>query len=68
MRELVRFGFEQLGLNRIYGQHMSRNPASGRVMQKVGLKHEGRLRQHLRRWDKFEDIECWGLLKSEWSA
>ena len=61
VRELIRFGFEQLGLNRIFGNHMTRNPASGRVMEKVGLKHEGRLRQHLRRWDKFEDIECWGL-------
>lgn len=68
VRELVRFGFEQLGLHRIFGQHMSRNVASGRVMQKIGLKHEGRLRQHLRRWDTFTDMECWGLLRSEWAS
>ncbi len=68
VRELVRFGFEQLGLHRIFGQHMSRNVASGRVMQKIGLKHEGRLRQHLRRWDTFTDMECWGLLRNEWAS
>jgi [ribosomal protein S5]-alanine N-acetyltransferase len=65
---LVRFGFERLGLNRIYGQHMSRNAASGRVLQKIGLKHEGCLRQHLCRWDRLEDVECWGILKAEWAS
>ncbi len=64
-REIVRFGFEQLGLNRIVGQHLTRNPASGRVMQKVGMKHEGMLRQHVRKWDKFEDIKCYAILKSD---
>ena len=64
-REMVRFGFEQLGLNRIIGQHLTRNPASGRVMQKVGMKHEGTLRQHVRKWDKFEDIEYYAILKSD---
>jgi len=67
-REVVRFGLEQLGLNRIVGQHLARNPASGRVMQKIGMKHEGTLRQHVRKWDKFEDLECYGILKSEWSS
>ncbi len=65
MREMVRLGFEQLGLNRIIGQHLRRNPASGQVMQKVGMKHEGTLRQHVRKWDKFEDIEYYAILKSD---
>jgi RimJ/RimL family protein N-acetyltransferase len=68
VRELIRYGFEQLGLNRIFGQHLARNPGSGRVMEKAGLKHEGRLRQHFRRWEKFEDIDFRSLLKSEWAA
>jgi len=67
-RELVRFGFAELALNRIFGQHMSRNPASGRVMQKIGMKHEGCLRQHLSRWGKLEDLEHYGLLRCEWLA
>jgi RimJ/RimL family protein N-acetyltransferase len=67
VREIVRYGFEQLGLHRVFGQHLARNPASGRVMQKAGLKREGRLRQHFRRWEDFEDMDVWGLLQSEWN-
>jgi [ribosomal protein S5]-alanine N-acetyltransferase len=52
---LVRFGFDVLGMNRIYGRHMTRNPSSGRVMQKIGMKYEGRLRQNVKKWDKFEE-------------
>lgn len=63
---IVRFGFEQLDLHRIYAHHFSRNPASGRVMQKLGMTHEGHLREHVRKWDDFEDLELYGLLKSEW--
>ena len=64
-REIVRFGFEQLGLHRIVGHHLSRNPASGRVMRRIGMAHEGHLRQHIKKWDKFEDLECYGILASE---
>jgi len=45
---------------------MTRNPASGRVMQKVGMKHEGHLRKHIKRRGIFEDKECYGILKSEY--
>ena len=67
-REMVRFGFQQLGLNRIHAHHFARNPASGRVLQKLGMRHEGCLRQHVRRWGRFEDLECYGILRSEWAA
>lgn len=64
-RALVGFGFEQLGLNRVHAWHFSRNPASGRVMQKLGMLHEGRLRQHVRKWDAFEDLELYGILRAD---
>ena len=54
-RALLAFGFEQLNLNR--------NPASGRVMQKLGMTHEGCQRQHVKKWDGFEDLELYGILK-----
>jgi ribosomal-protein-alanine N-acetyltransferase len=68
LRAVIKLGFEQLGLNRIFGQHWSRNVASGKVMHKAGLKHEGLLRQHVRRWKDYEDVDIWGLLRSEWAA
>lgn len=63
---ILQFGFEALSLNRIYAQHFVRNPASGRVLQKVGMRYEGRLRQHVRRWENFEDLEQYGILAHEW--
>ena len=64
---LLRYGFQTLGLNRIYAHHMRRNPSSGRVMQKLRMRYEGSLRQHFRRNDRFEDLECYGILKEEYS-
>lgn len=65
---LVRYGFTDLDLHRIYANHYTRNPASGRIMQKIGMQHEGRMREHARHWDGFEDLELYGLLRSEWQA
>lgn len=67
-RAVIEFGFEQLGLHRIYAYSFSRNTASARVMQKLCMIHEGHLRQHVRKWDAFEDLELYGILKSQWSA
>jgi len=64
---VVKYGFEVLGLNRIFAMHMTRNPRSGRVMQKIGLKHEGQMRQMWKRWNKFEDVEMYAVLKSEYN-
>jgi RimJ/RimL family protein N-acetyltransferase len=63
---VVRFGFERMNLNRIFAFHMTRNPASGRILQKLGMKHEGRLRRHVERWGRLEDIDYYGLLRQEW--
>ena len=66
VREVVRYGFEDLGLNRLYAYHMLRNPASGRVLEKNGFKQEGLLRQRVRKWGKFEDVALWAILQEEW--
>ncbi len=66
-RAVLGFGFESLGLHRIFAMHFTRNPASGRVMQKLGMKHEGTLREHEKKWDVFVDCEVYGILHSEWS-
>lgn len=67
-RAVVNFGFDQLGLNRIYAHHMVRNPASGRVLTKIGMKQEGLLRQRVRKWGVFEDVVLLAALRCEWSA
>ena len=67
-RAVLDFAFDALVLNRVTAYHFSRNPASGRVMQKLGMLHEGRLRQHVRKWEDFEDIEVYGILRQEWTV
>jgi [ribosomal protein S5]-alanine N-acetyltransferase len=65
-RAVVNFGFEHLGLNRIYAHHMVRNPASGCVLAKIGMKREGLLRQRVRKWGVFEDVVLLAVLRGEW--
>ena len=40
--------------------------ASGKVMEKIGMKKEGILREHVIKWDKYEDVVSYGILKKEW--
>jgi len=60
---MVRYGFEQLGLHRIQASHFSNNPASGNVLRKIGMTHEGCRRQHILKWGEYLDLELYGMLK-----
>ncbi len=65
-RAVVEFGFEVLALHKIHSQHMLRNPASGRVLEKVGFRREGLLREHIRKWGVFEDVVVYGILNRDY--
>jgi ribosomal-protein-alanine N-acetyltransferase len=62
---VLRYAFGELQLHRVHAHHLSHNPASGRVMQKLGMRHEGRLRQHVKKWNEFFDVEAYGILRPE---
>lgn len=64
--EMLRYGFESLKLHRIFASHFGHNPASGRILAKLGMRHEGCQREHIRKWDKFVDSELYGILRHEW--
>ena len=64
-RAPVYYGFNTLGLHRIYARHFTRNPASGRVLQKIRMTHEGHRRRHEKKWGVYEDEELYGMLKDE---
>ncbi|MFT6519164.1 MAG: RimJ/RimL family protein N-acetyltransferase [Candidatus Azotimanducaceae bacterium] len=38
-RELIQFSFKHMGLDRIVAEHLTSNPASGKVMVKAGMAH-----------------------------
>ncbi len=63
---VVRFGFETLHLNRIEAQHECDNPASGRVMEHVGMCREGTLRERLYNKSRYVDVELYAILKEDW--
>jgi RimJ/RimL family protein N-acetyltransferase len=62
---VLRYAFEDLGLNRVYAYHMVRNPTSGRVLSRLGFQVEGLLRQRVRKWGLFEDVVLQALLRSD---
>ncbi len=64
-RAMLHYGFENLGLHRIYASYFSENVASGHVLRKIGMKHEGTLRGHICKWEKFHDLEFYGMLNSD---
>lgn len=58
--------FRALHLHRIEAMHFTDNPASGRVMEKCGMHHEGRLRERICCKGVFRDVEMWGILRRDW--
>ena len=61
-KAIIDYGSTVLNLNRIYAHHFTRNLASGQVLNKLGMLHEGTARQHIKKWSKFEDIELYGII------
>ena len=67
-RAVMAFGFRELGLHRVLGRHFTRNPASGQVMRKLGMRYEGCMRHHIYKWGEFEDLDLYGILADEFDA
>jgi [ribosomal protein S5]-alanine N-acetyltransferase len=67
-REVLRYAFDELGLARVYAFHFSTNPASGRVLEKIGMKHEGVRRAHSIKWGRRLDEDAYGILRDEFEA
>ncbi len=67
-RAVVAYGFREHSLLRIMATHYARNPASGRVMQKLGMTREGCMRRHVLRWGEPQDLVLYGILREEWQA
>ena len=61
----IQHAFATLGLTRIHAVHMSKNPASGRVMQKLGMTYEGTRRSHLKARGTLHDLVQYGILSED---
>jgi RimJ/RimL family protein N-acetyltransferase len=67
-RELLRLGFEGLGLHRIVGRCDGRNKASARVMEKLGLRREAHLQENEFVDGEWTDEYVYAMLAREWTA
>ena len=63
---IVDFGFTSWDLNRIEARCLVPNLASARVMEKIGMKFEGILRQHIYVKGAFHDLKIYAILKNDW--
>ncbi|AMM94675.1 acetyltransferase [Peribacillus simplex] len=62
---ILHFAFEEKQYHKVFARYFHSNPASGRVMQKLGLKKEGILIDHVRKENRFEDLVYYGIINSE---
>jgi ribosomal-protein-alanine N-acetyltransferase len=67
-RAMVDFGFRELGLHRISSWCIAENLASARVLERLGLRQEGRLRENEHFKGRCWDTLLFGMLEDEWRA
>ena len=63
---LVDYVFAELPVNKIVAYCDPRNTASFSLMEKLGMRREGHLRENMRLGDQWCDTYCYGLLKRDW--
>lgn len=68
LKVVLQCGFSDLRLNRIEAQHDVRNPASGKVMEKCGMRKEGILRSRIKNKNEYIDVAVWSVLAGDRSV
>ncbi len=67
-KTLLRFGFDELLLHRVYATCDPQNLASIRVLERIGMRIEGHLREHMLVRGKWRDSLMYAILEGEWEA
>jgi ribosomal-protein-alanine N-acetyltransferase len=65
-RAVLRYGFEEMRLNRVSAKVFVDNAASVRLLEKLGMVREGRLRQYVQVRGQPEDVDIYSVLHAEW--
>ena len=65
-RTLLRFAFEQMGLNRVELDVYDFNPRAIRAYEKAGFRRDGVRREALYRDGEFHDIYLMGIVRADW--
>ena len=67
-RAMLAFGFRELNLHRISAECRPDNTASAHVLEKLGMRREGHLRENEYFKDRWWDTWVYGVLAQEWQA
>ncbi len=64
---VIRYGFRECNLDQILAYHFKRNPASGRVLQKIGMRYWDDFPNDTKHWGEWEDQIGYTLSKNEFN-
>ncbi len=64
---VINHAFRTMGLDRVYAAHFTRNPSSGRVMQKAGMLYEGSQLGPTVKWGVMENLELYSVSREQLS-
>lgn len=67
-RRMLQYGFETMGLHRIYADCYAANRASARVMEKIGMQREAHFRECIWLHGAWQDRLLYAILDHEWQA
>ena len=62
---IVNFGLNEMKFNKIFATHFLHNPASGRIMEKIGMEQEAILKQEMKKDGEYFDIVRYCILKTD---
>ena len=65
---MIEYAFSELMLHRVFAQHFGSNIASGLVMKKAGMKHEGTLKDHYFKNGRYEDLVIYGIVSMDYDT
>ncbi|PWN68470.1 N-acetyltransferase [Chryseobacterium phosphatilyticum] len=63
-RAIVDFGFKELGFNKIFATHLPHNPASGKIMEKIGMEKEAVLKQDVKKGGEYFDLVMYSIFNN----
>ncbi|MEN8613981.1 GNAT family N-acetyltransferase [Dehalogenimonas sp. THU2] len=67
-RAVLEYAFNKLDIESVTAHHLRPNTASGKVMQKLGMKYEGCRRKFYFHRGEYIDVIMYGITKEEFTA
>jgi len=61
-KAILEFAFTEKKYHKVFARHFASNPASGRVIEKLGMVKEGILIDHVMKEERYEDLVFYGIL------